>query len=210
MQEIIPIDYGVPDNGIQFGLYFYPMDRFLFVGNNEEIVDTIRTILRSKITLSKLPVYKFKNWNPSIIDNTVCSCWGVRFNNAAPILVDNLVPNTALQEVEFFANMVFWIEMSLNSLKLSKSYAVGLTNNATLDNELELFDDVVVQNIVESDKQRSVEFDLNINRMRTELHKICYWARSKKELADQLDAFVLSENLYNRLFYKELLNWWKI
>ena len=208
MRETIPIDYGVPVNGVQFGLYFYPKDRFLFVSADEEIINTIRTLLRSKLLLSTLSIYTFDNWNPTIIDNTVCSSWGVGFVNSAPVLLDHSVNDSSLQELEFFANMIYWIEMSLNSLTLNKSFVVGLNNANIFGNVLELFDDPVLTNIIESDNQRLIDFDSNINRMRNELHRICYWAKSKKELVDQLTDFVSNKNMYNQLFYKEVLNWW--
>lgn len=210
MNEHIPLDYGVPVNGIQFGLYFYPKDRFLFVSDNEKIVEVIQTLLRSKLSLSKIPVHKLKNWNPEIIDNTVCSCWGIGFDNSAPVLVDHLMIDESLQEVEFFANMIYWIEISLNSLTLSKSYVTGINDNSQFDNALALFDDPVLNYIIEADTQRLVDFDSNIKRMRKELHKICYWARTKAELVEQLSEFVSSKNTYNQLFHKEVLNWWKL
>lgn len=210
MKESIPIDYGIPVNGIQIGLYFYPKDRFLFVSDDEDIINTIQILLRSKILLSKLHIHMFKNWDHTIIDNTVCSHWGVEFENSNPVLVDRFESDLVLAEIEFFANMIYWIEKSITSLISSKSFVVGNNPGNLINSALELFDDGNLTNMIESDKQRSIEFDTQIARVRNELHKICYWAKSKQELIARLSDFVADKNMYNQLFYREVLDWWKL
>lgn len=206
----IPVDFGVPLNGRQFGLYFYPRDRFLFVGSNEHIIDTIRSLLRSKLFLSKLPIHSFKNWDPCLVDNTVCLHWGVKFEDSAPVLTDCQHIDESLTELAFFANMIYWIELSLVSLVHSKSFILGGTHNSEFGQVIDLIDDAVVTAIVDDDARLSIEFDIGIEKIRKELHKICYWAKSKDELVDTLADFVTSDDMYVQLFHKEILHWWKL
>lgn len=210
MREDIPVELGVPYGDCQYGLYFYPKNRFLFVGSNESIIDLIRSLLSSKLFLSKLSIHTFENWDHGLIDNSVCSNWGVTFNDSSPVLTDYREAAKDLQELEFFASMIYWIELSLQSLIESKPKVLGETLHSAFESNLSLIDDNNVSWLIANDKQRSDDFDAGTEQICQELRKICYWAKSKEELINKLADFVKSNNTYAQLFHKEILHWWKL
>jgi len=136
----------------QYGLFNFVIGRFVLVHPDQQILNTVKKLFSSRYQLILCSIHSAKNFNPELIDNTVCYNWSTHSQSTMratrfpefdilPIECDELLECEAIdtQEQIWLDKEYFWCACTYIDLLTKDISRIGSHYHKFLDEELPMY-----------------------------------------------------------------------
>lgn len=197
----IPLGPGPQETDPLYALYSLMHDRILIVYFDSNIIDDLAAVLSSKIVLRKIDITQCSNWRPNLVDNSVCQNWGIaghdmEFESPRVIiqnqtecferLFDHGRSCADLDAIIRYSHDCLGLLWTLGNVYKHFQTALHLDRNRQSKKVCSYHDDSFITQLQRFDIMHADAASRELEDLKIELEKICYWSRDRDELIDSV------------------------